>query len=383
MSENKYKETKFYYVNREVYELYVNYISGYWELSKVNLEKSKPDKIVHVRSSKDSFVALWGRIPEDIDIVDSVKLNNYYTYLKDYIKGVLCFKFNTLVVIEFDDYEDVLEHLNDCEVMETECKLSEVILEDDVRRSILQCINFVKKADRYEAMGVKVPRGIMLYGEPGTGKSLIAKTIASECNVKFIHKCGSEFIEKYAGVGPKRVRDMFEEARKQKSIIFIDEIDALGSRREDEGGGKEGNATLNQLLVELDGFKENKDIFVIGATNRLDIIDPALLRPGRFTRHLEITLPDLERRKQMFELYIGKMIHEEDIDILALAEATEGCSGADIDNIVNEAGMYAVDLDREEDILKEEDLFYIIERDKIKKTSTSKKQTIGFITQTV
>lgn len=380
---NKLKGLTYYLVNREVYELYVNFISGYWEVSKVNTEKSKPDKIVHAKSSKASFVALWGRMPEEVDCFDEERRDSYYMYMKDYIKGVLCFKYDTLVALNFDKYEDVMDYLEDYKVNEVECKLNDVILEDNVRTSILQCINFVKKADRYEAMGVKVPRGIMLYGEPGTGKSLIAKTIASESNVKFIHKCGSEFVEKYVGVGAKRVREMFEEARKQKSIIFIDEIDALASKREDGNGGKESNATLNQLLVELDGFKENKDIFIIGATNRLDMIDPALLRPGRFTRHLEITLPDLERRKQMFDLYIGKMVHEENIDTLALAKATEGCSGADIDNIVNEAGMYAVDLDREKDILKEEDLFYIMERDGIKKSSKSRKQAIGFITQMV
>lgn len=370
------KENLYYCVDKKVYQFNINFLSGFWEVREVDKTVSTPENIKCVPVKE--AVSLWGRIGNLY--AQGFDRNTYYAYIKDYIKGTVCFKHNCYHAEVFNTYEEAMEYIGSNEPTKSECKLDNIILEDKVRRSILQCINFVNKAERYEAMGVKVPRGIMLYGEPGCGKTLIAKTIASECNVKFIQKSGSEFIEKYVGVGAKRIREMFDEARKEKSIIFIDEIDAIGAKRDSEAN-KESNATLNQLLVELDGYEENKDIFIIGATNRKDLLDPALLRPGRFTRHLEITLPDFQRRKEMFELYINKMIHEDGIDVDNLAQLTEGCSGAEIQNVVNEAGMYAVDLDRGEDILKEEDLLYIIDRDIKASSKMSRSKMIGFVTK--
>ncbi len=197
----------------------------------------------------------------------------------------------------------------------------------------------------FEAIGIEPPRGVLLYGLPGTGKTLLAKAVAHESKATFIHMSGSELVHKFIGEGAQLVRDIFQMAReKAPSIIFIDEIDAVGAIRTHDGttGSAEVNRTMMQLLAEMDGFRTRGDIKIIAATNRIDILDPALLRPGRFDRIIEIPMPGLEGRLKILEIHARKMKMEPDVDLTEIAKATEEASGADLNSIVVEAGMNAL-----------------------------------------
>jgi proteasome regulatory subunit len=199
--------------------------------------------------------------------------------------------------------------------------------------------------EMFEEIGIEPPRGILLYGLPGTGKTLLAKAVAHESKATFIHMSGSELVHKFIGEGAQLVRDIFQMARdKAPSIIFIDEIDSVGSIRTHDGttGSAEVNRTMMQLLAEMDGFRTRGDIKIIAATNRIDILDPALLRPGRFDRIIEIPMPNLEARRKILEIHAGRMKTEENMDLEEIAKATEGASGADLNAIVVEAGMNAL-----------------------------------------
>lgn len=201
------------------------------------------------------------------------------------------------------------------------------------------------KPEMFTEIGIEPPRGVLLYGLPGTGKTLLAKAVAHESKATFIHMSGSELVHKFIGEGAQLVRDIFQMARdKAPSIIFIDEIDAVGSIRTHDGttGSAEVNRTMMQLLAEMDGFRTRGDIKIIAATNRIDILDPALLRPGRFDRIIEIPMPGFEGRLKILEIHTGKMKSSEDVDLLEIASGTEGASGADLKAIVVEAGMNAL-----------------------------------------
>ena len=201
------------------------------------------------------------------------------------------------------------------------------------------------KPHLFEEVGIEPPKGVLLYGPPGTGKTLIAKAVATETNATFIRVVGSEFVQKYIGEGARLVREVFEMAReKAPTILFIDEIDAIAARRTntDTSGDREVQRTLMQLLAEMDGFDPRGDVKIIGATNRIDILDPAILRPGRFDRIIEIPLPDFEGRIQIFKIHTRKMKLADDVDFRKLSEMTEGASGADIKAICTEAGMFAI-----------------------------------------
>ncbi|WP_456370215.1 proteasome-activating nucleotidase [Geoglobus sp.] len=201
------------------------------------------------------------------------------------------------------------------------------------------------KPELFAEIGIEPPKGVLLYGPPGTGKTLIAKAVAAETNATFIRVVGSEFVQKYIGEGARLVREVFDLAReKAPTILFIDEIDAIAARRtnSDTSGDREVQRTLMQLLAEMDGFDPRGDVKIIGATNRIDILDPAILRPGRFDRIIEIPMPNLEGRMQIFRIHTRKMKIADDVDFRRLAEMTEGASGADIKAIVTEAGMFAI-----------------------------------------
>ncbi len=201
------------------------------------------------------------------------------------------------------------------------------------------------KPHLFAEIGIEPPKGVLLFGPPGTGKTLIAKAVATETKATFIRVVGSEFVQKYIGEGARLVREVFELAReKSPTILFIDEIDAIAARRtnSDTSGDREVQRTLMQLLAEMDGFDPRGDVKIIGATNRIDILDPAILRPGRFDRIIEIPMPNLEARIQIFKIHSRKMKISENVDYRRLAEMTEGASGADIKAIVTEAGMFAI-----------------------------------------
>lgn len=212
----------------------------------------------------------------------------------------------------------------------------------EVKEELKQVVDYVKHSEKYKAMGAQMQKGILFYGPPGTGKTLLAKALAGETNSKFFEVNGCEFVEKYVGVGAKRVRELFEVARREApSIIFIDEIDAIGATRNPEREG-EHNKTLNQLLVEMDGFEENDNVLVIAATNRLDILDSALTRAGRLGEHLYIGNPDYETRKEMFKIHTSNKPLNIDVNLDSFARRTHGFNGADIKNICNNAALFAI-----------------------------------------
>ncbi len=213
---------------------------------------------------------------------------------------------------------------------------------DEIKEELQETIDFINNSLKYKKMGAKIPKGILFHGPPGTGKTLLAKAVAGETNSTFLYASGSEFVEKYVGVGAKRVRTLFERAKKEApSIIFIDEIDAIGARRNLESNN-EKDQTLNQLLVEMDGFNTNETVIVIGATNRLDLLDEALLRPGRFDRHIFVGNPNIKAREQILEVHTKNKPLDKSIDIKSIAKKTTGLSGAQLANIANEAAIIAV-----------------------------------------
>jgi len=213
---------------------------------------------------------------------------------------------------------------------------------EEIKEDLMDIIDFLNNEDKYRSMDAKVPRGILLYGPPGTGKTLIAKAIAGEAKATFIYSSGSEFVEKYVGVGAKRVRTIFDKARKEApSIIFIDEIDALGAKRNADSNN-EKDQTLNQLLIELDGFNNTGNVIVIAATNRLDLLDEALLRPGRFDRKIYVGNPNFHSRLQILEVHTKNKPLEKKVQLKDIAIKTHGFSGAQLANIANEAALKAI-----------------------------------------
>lgn len=211
------------------------------------------------------------------------------------------------------------------------------------KQDLMEIVDFLKSPKKYEKLGAKIPRGVLLAGNPGTGKTLMARAVAGEANVPFFSISGSEFAEMFVGVGASRVRDLFSKAKKNApSIIFIDEIDAVAHKRDARGGaGREDEQTLNQILVEMDGFDNESGVIVIAATNRVDMLDPALLRPGRFDRHVNVTLPERKDRLEILKVHFKNKPVEEDVDLESLAKKTAGSSGADLANIANEAAITA------------------------------------------
>ena len=217
------------------------------------------------------------------------------------------------------------------------------------KQDLAEIVDFLKNPKKYQKLGAKIPRGVLLAGEPGTGKTLMARAVAGEANVPFFSISGSEFAEMFVGVGASRVRDLFDKAKKNSpSIIFIDEIDAVAHKRDARGGaGREDEQTLNQILVEMDGFDNDTGIIVIAATNRVDMLDKALLRPGRFDRHVNVTLPERKDRVEILKVHFKNKPVTEDVNLDALAAKTAGSSGADLANIANEAAITAARLNHE------------------------------------
>ena len=215
---------------------------------------------------------------------------------------------------------------------------------EEAKQDVQELVDFLKDPTKFQKLGGKIPRGVLMVGPPGTGKTLLARAVAGEAKVPFFSISGSDFVEMFVGVGASRVRDMFDQARKHSPcIVFIDEIDAVGRHRGAGlgGGHDEREQTLNQLLVEMDGFEANDGIIVVAATNRPDVLDPALLRPGRFDRQVVVDLPDLRGREQILKVHMRKVPVSSEVDPLVIARGTPGFSGADLANLVNEAALFA------------------------------------------
>jgi cell division protease FtsH len=216
---------------------------------------------------------------------------------------------------------------------------------DEARDELMEIVEFLKNPQRYRRLGGRIPKGVLIVGPPGTGKTLLARAVAGEAGVPFFSISGSEFVEMFVGVGAARVRDMFVQAQKvAPCIIFIDELDALGRARGVAGvvgGYNEQEQTLNQLLVEMDGFDTNKGVIILGATNRPEILDPALLRPGRFDRHVALDRPDLKGRQKILQVHAREVRLAPDVDLATVAAKTPGLAGADLANLINEAALLA------------------------------------------
>ncbi|HPW48131.1 MAG TPA: ATP-dependent zinc metalloprotease FtsH, partial [Candidatus Saccharibacteria bacterium] len=230
-------------------------------------------------------------------------------------------------------------------------KFSDVAGAAEAKQDLSEVVEFLKFPKKFQDVGAKIPKGVLLVGPPGTGKTLLARAVAGEANVPFFSISGSEFVEMFVGVGASRVRDLFSKAKKNAPcIIFIDEIDAVGRRRGSGmgGGHDEREQTLNQILVEMDGFEQGQNVIVLAATNRMDVLDPALLRPGRFDRRVSIDLPDRKDRLAILKVHFNKKPLGKDVDLDSIAAKTAGSSGADLANIANEAAIIAARLNRTE-----------------------------------
>ena len=224
-------------------------------------------------------------------------------------------------------------------------KFSDVAGEDEAKENLAEIVHYLHDPSKYEAIGASMPKGILLVGPPGTGKTMLAKAVAGESNVPFFSMSGSEFVEMFVGMGASKVRDLFKQAKeKAPCIVFIDEIDAIGQKRNsgNYGGNDEREQTLNQLLTEMDGFEGNTGVVILAATNRPDSLDPALLRPGRFDRRVPVELPDLKGREEILRVHAKKIKIADDVDFSKIARMASGASGAELANIVNEAALRAV-----------------------------------------
>ncbi|MEE8234606.1 MAG: ATP-dependent zinc metalloprotease FtsH, partial [Nitrospirales bacterium] len=220
---------------------------------------------------------------------------------------------------------------------------------DEAKAEVVEIIEFLKDPQKFQKLGGRIPKGVLIIGPPGTGKTLLAKAIAGEASVPFFNISGSDFVEMFVGVGASRVRDLFEQGRKHAPcIIFIDEIDAVGRLRGAGlgGGHDEREQTLNQLLVEMDGFETSEGVILVAATNRPDVLDPALLRPGRFDRQVMVNRPDIRGRVEILKVHTKKVPIDSDVNLELIARGTPGFSGADLENLVNEAALWAARLDK-------------------------------------
>jgi cell division protease FtsH len=257
---------------------------------------------------------------------------------------------------------------------------------EEAKVEIMEIVDFLRNAGKYKELGAKIPKGALLVGPPGTGKTLLAKAVAGEANVPFLSISGSDFVEMFVGVGASRVRDLFEQAKqKAPCIVFIDEIDAIGrarGRNAGFSGNDERENTLNQLLTEMDGFQTNAGVIVLAATNRADILDKALMRAGRFDRQIEVGLPEIHERKEIFDVHLRKLKLDPDLDREFLAKQTPGFSGADIANVCNEAALIAARHNKK--FVSKEDFLAAIDRiiggleKKNKVISATEKRTIAF-----
>ena len=313
---------------------------------KTKLKNVEEKKITNVPSTQ-AFIELIQK--EKVEKNNDIKLNqkqqNVFIRVLSSLYGIL----PTIMIVVLFYLVLKMQGLGDkSKVYDSETSNSKIKFEDvagleEEKQELIEIVDFLKNPKRFYEMGAKIPRGVLLCGKPGTGKTLIAKAIAGEADVPFISMSGSEFIEMFAGLGASRVRKLFEKAKKiSPCIVFIDEIDAIGERRTTGNGAEtENNQTLNQLLVEMDGFDTEETIIVLAATNRPEMLDKALLRPGRFDRQITIALPDLNGREAILKIHAKGKKFAEDVNLRSIAEDTAGFSGAELANILNESAIIA------------------------------------------
>ena len=281
---------------------------------------------------------------------DFVHATNWVTTLLPYVMGILGFLLIVRLMGRMNGgaaAQDKMAKFGQARVQmpgrgEDRVTFDQVAGADEEKEELQEIVEFLRDPDKYLQLGAHIPKGVLLVGPPGTGKTLLAKSVAGEADVAFLSISGSDFVEMYVGVGASRVRDLFEQAKKQPpAIVFIDEIDAVGRQRGSGlgGGHDEREQTLNQLLVEMDGFTANSGVVVLAATNRVDILDPALLRPGRFDRQVYVGLPDIKGREEILKVHARNKPLAEDVDLAEIARGTAGFTGADLENLLNEAAL--------------------------------------------
>ena len=312
---------------------------------KVKLRDDEEEKTAIIPSTQ-AFVELIQQKYEDGSEFELIQEpTNVFVSISSTIFSLLPTILLVILIILFFKMQGIGDKgkVYDSETTKSKVKFDDVAGLDEEKHEMIEIVDFLKNPERFNKMGAKIPRGVLLCGQPGTGKTLIAKAIAGEANVPFISMSGSEFIEMFAGLGASRVRKLFEKAKKiSPCIIFIDEIDAIGSRRNSSGGAEsENNQTLNQLLVEMDGFDTDETIIVLAATNRPEMLDKALLRPGRFDRRITIALPDMRGREEILKIHAKGKLFADDVDLKSIAEDTAGFTGAELANILNEAAIIA------------------------------------------
>ena len=281
---------------------------------------------------------------------DFIHATNWVTTLLPYVMGILGFLLIVRLMSRMNGgaaAQDKMAKFGQARVQmpgrgEDRVTFDQVAGADEEKEELQEIVEFLRDPDKYLQLGAHIPKGVLLVGPPGTGKTLLAKSVAGEADVAFLSISGSDFVEMYVGVGASRVRDLFEQAKKQSpAIVFIDEIDAVGRQRGSGlgGGHDEREQTLNQLLVEMDGFTANSGVVVLAATNRVDILDPALLRPGRFDRQVYVGLPDIKGREEILKVHARNKPLAEDVDLAEIARGTAGFTGADLENLLNEAAL--------------------------------------------
>ena len=312
---------------------------------KVKLKNEEEEKTAIVPDTEAFITLIQDKVAEGNDIKVNQKARSILAQIPSIIISLLPTAIMVALFVMIFKMQGLGEkgQVYDDTQIKTKVKFDDVAGLDEEKNELIEIVDFLKNPEKYTKMGAKIPRGVLLYGKPGTGKTLIAKAIAGEADVPFISMSGSEFIEMFAGLGASRVRKLFDKARKlAPCIVFIDEIDAIGSRRTSNSGAEtENNQTLNQLLVEMDGFSSEETIIVLAATNRPEMLDKALLRPGRFDRRITIPAPDLKGRLEILKIHSKDKNLSDEVNLESIAEDTAGFTGAELANILNEAAIIA------------------------------------------
>ena len=342
---------------------------------KVKMKDVEKEKKAIIPSTQVFTELVQQKVLEDNNIELETKSPSVWSQIPSYIFSIL----PTLIMVALFIMIFKMQGLGDKgEVYDDTERKSKVTFDDiagldEEKDELKEIVEFLKKPKKFTEMGAKIPKGVLLYGKPGTGKTLIAKAIAGEADVPFISMSGSEFIEMFAGLGASRVRKLFDKARKlSPCIVFIDEIDAIGSRRTSNSGAEsENNQTLNQLLVEMDGFSSEETIIVLAATNRPEMLDKALLRPGRFDRQVTIPAPDLNGREAILKIHSKDKKLADDVSLYNIAEDTAGFTGAELANILNEAAIIATK--KEHDAITNSDLDEAVKKVTVGLEKTSRK----------